>query len=533
MELQSKSLQSGQHRKFIHFFRDRPYLIEAGVILVTAVIAVMVAAEFNWFERFYEFSRAHDDWELDEIFIVFVVFSVGGLIFAIRRLKETEREVKARRAAEQVAHALARHDPLTGLANRRYFAEQIDSLLLKASDQRLAVIMLDLDGFKGANDIHGHAAGDKVLVEVAERLTEAADPQTVLARIGGDEFAILKPNVVSLDDLTVFAHRVVTALSEPYLADETAVSVTTSVGIALAPDDGKDAQDLVRRSDLALYRAKAAGRSQIAFFEPEMDAHVERRARLERELKTAIADDCIKLHYQPLVALDGDQLVGFEALARWTSPTLGAIGPNVFIGIAEECGMISTLGDHLLRKACCEAVTWPSDITLAFNISPLQLRDGTLGLRILSILSETGLSPRRLELEITESALVGESGLAQSVVDQLRSAGVRIALDDFGTGYATMSQLLALRFDGIKIDRSFVQGLTKDSESGIVVDAIISLAKGLGITTTAEGIEDSDQLASLRDSGCDLGQGYLLGRAIPPEELKSILHDRHQKIAVA
>lgn len=280
----------------------------------------------------------------------------------------------------------------------------------------------------------------------------------------------------------------------------------------------------MRRADLALYRAKAEGRSLIRFFEAAMDRHVERRAHIERDLRAAIADGTVAVHYQPLVSLEGNRIVGFEALARWSSPDLGSIAPSVFIAVAEECGLILELGDQMLRSACREAVRWPIDLTLAFNISPIQLRDPALGLRILSILGETGLNPHRLELEITESALIGDAELALEAIDALRGAGVHIALDDFGTGYATMSQLLSLRFDKIKIDKSFVDGLGSDPQSDVIVRATIGLAKGLGLTTTAEGIESPDQLASLRGHGCDQGQGYLFGRAIAAGDIPALLN---------
>ncbi len=257
-----------------------------------------------------------------------------------------------------------------------------------------------------------------------------------------------------------------------------------------------------------------------------MDAHVERRTTIERELRAAVAASQVEVHYQPLINLSGDRIIGFEALARWQSPALGALGPKVFIAIAEESGLIHRLGDQLLRTACREAATWPKDLTLAFNISPVQLRDPTLGLRILGILGETGLPPRRLELEITESAIVGDGPTARQMVDELRTAGVRIALDDFGTGYATMSQLLSFRFDKIKIDRSFVERLGGDNGSEVIVRAIIGLAKGLGLTTTAEGIETAAQLADLKADGCLEGQGYLFGKAIPASDIPNLLRKR-------
>jgi EAL domain-containing protein (putative c-di-GMP-specific phosphodiesterase class I) len=267
----------------------------------------------------------------------------------------------------------------------------------------------------------------------------------------------------------------------------------------------------------------AAGRSSLRFFEPEMDVVTERRALVERKLRAAIASDSLEPHYQPLVSLDGNRIIGFEALARWESASLGPVSPVDFIPMAEEIGLIGVLGEQLLRRACVEAKSWPADLTLSFNISAVQLHDPTFGLRVLSILGQTGLDPSQLEIEITESAAVENIGVAQKVIDDLRQAGVRIALDDFGTGYATMSQLLSLHLDKIKIDRSFVSRLREGDDSRVIVRAILGLAKGFGLITTAEGVEEDEQLAYLKANGCTEGQGYLFGRAVPAAQILDLL----------
>ena len=295
----------------------------------------------------------------------------------------------------------------------------------------------------------------------------------------------------------------------------------------MSPSDGTDPEILVQRADRALYRAKAEGRSCIRFFERDMDAHVERRILIETELRAAVAAKAIIPYYQPVVAFAGRRVVGFEALARWKSDKLGWVSPDLFIKVAEEIGLISELGDQLLRQACLDARTWPSELTLAFNISAVQLSDPTIGMRVLAILAETGFNPLRLELEITETALVDNMKIAQEITGRLRRAGVRIALDDFGTGYATLSQLLSLKLDRIKIDRSFVDRLGKDKESTTIIRAVLGLAGGFNLETTAEGIESEEQLASLTADGCLEGQGYLFSEAVAASDVHSLL-ESHQ-----
>ncbi len=387
----------------------------------------------------------------------------------------------------------------------------------------LAVLTLGLDSFKAVNDTHGHLAGDKALHEFAHKMSGILRDDIFLARIGGDEFAIVMPAIESLDDPANLAGRIVTTVAEGFLIENATVQFGVGIGIAIAPNDGSQTDELLKRADRALHRAKAAGRSCVRFFESDLDSLVERRIQIEQELRIAIASDLIRPHYQPLVSLDGNGIIGFEALARWESAALGYIAPDVFIPIAEDAGLIIPLGEQLFRRACLDAKSWPSDLTLSFNVSPIQLRDPAFGLQILSILGETGFSPLQLEIEITETALVENIAVAQRVISDLRQAGVRIALDDFGTGYATLSQLLSFQLDKIKIDRSFVSRLDDSDDSQVIIRAVLGLAKGFGLTTTAEGVEDSSQLAYLRASGCEEGQGYLFSKAVPAADIPALL----------
>jgi diguanylate cyclase (GGDEF)-like protein len=504
--------------------RIRRDQMDAVILFSMAVVAFVLSDYYDIPRHIFQFGMAHENWKIDDLIFVSFLLGIAWMVYGFRRYQDVSREIKARIRAELEARDLARHDPLTGLPNRRFFAEKLDEYLRGTSDtQQLAVLMLDLDGFKRVNDMHGHATGDKALSEFARRAAALLRAGSVFARIGGDEFAIIMSRINSLDDPTNLARRIAASVAEPLMIDNLAVELGVGVGIAIAPNDGSEPDKLVRRADRALYRAKEAGRSSVRFFEPEMDTHVERRIQIERDLRSAIASSAIVPHYQPLVSLDGDRIIGFEALARWESEASGYIPPDVFIPIAEETGLINVLGDQLFRRACLDANAWPAHFILAFNISPIQLRDPTIGLRILSILGQTEFSPRRLEIEITESALVENVEVVQTVIGDLRRAGVRIALDDFGTGYATLSQLLSFRLDKIKIDRSFVSHLDKSDESLVIVRAILGLAKGLGLTTTAEGVEDTGELACLKANGCAQGQGYLFSKAIPAAAIPALL----------
>jgi diguanylate cyclase (GGDEF)-like protein len=508
---------------------------DAIVLLVLGVITFLLADAYDLPPHLLQFGLDYADWEMDDLIFVVFMLSAAMMIYGFRRYKDLSREIEARTAAERDAREQARHDPLTGLPNRRFFEERLDENLAGVgATHRMAVFMLDLDGFKAVNDTYGHAAGDKALSEFSRRVSNVLRPGTFLSRIGGDEFAIIQPGIGSLDEATNLARHIAAAVAEPFVINGVTAEIGVGIGIAVAPDDGTEPEELVKRADRALYRAKAAGRSSVCFFEPEMDARVERRKQIERDLRTAVAADTIVPHYQPLVSLDGDsRIVGFEALARWQSESLGYIGPDVFIPIAEEIGLMPALSGQLLRRACLDTKAWPPTFTLAFNISPVQLRDPTVGLRILSILAETGFSPHRLEIEITESALVENIAVAQAVIDELRAAGIRIALDDFGTGYATLSQLLSFRLDKIKIDRSFVSHLNESHDGQVIIRAILGLAKGFGLTTTAEGIEDAAQLAYLKANGCTEGQGYLFSKAVPAADVPALLSGMRDNSAAA
>ena len=450
--------------------------------------------------------------ELDEIF---AILALGFALFSWSRLKAQRREIRRRIAAEQRARSLAMEDPLTGLANRRQFE---DALAAAAgapprTDGTHALFMLDMNGFKKINDVHGHPVGDEVLVEVGARLRQAVRDGDLVARLGGDEFAVLATHLAGPEAATGIARRMIELMDAPVVTGIVDHPVGAAIGIALMPQDG-DQDEVMRKADIALYRAKKEGRFALRFFEEEMDAQVRERDALERELRIAIDADAIRPCYQPQIDLATGAIVGFEALARWHHESLGDIPPTRFIPVADDCGLIGRLTDRLLRRACAEALHWPADVTLSFNLSPVQLRDTTLGLRLMTILAETGLPPQRLEIELTESALVRDLDNARQILGAIRETGVRIALDDFGTGYSSLYHLRAFKLDKIKIDRSFVETMTSDPESAAIVRALVGLGAGLSLDVIAEGVETREQEDALIAQGCARGQGFRFGEAV-------------------
>ncbi|MFE1599066.1 sensor domain-containing protein [Methylobacterium sp. ID0610] len=430
-----------------------------------------------------------------------------------------------KRAEAQIVH-MARHDALTGLPNRALFHEGLSEACGQAGGAT-AVLCLDLDRFKAVNDTLGHAVGDLLLKQVAARLTGAiarAAPAgtALLARLGGDEFALILRQT-SRGRAGDLGRILIDAVRPDYDIDGKRVSVGLSIGIALGPDDGTDPATLLRAADMALYRAKAAGRGTCCFFAAEMETAIQARRALELDLRLAVAAPQFELHFQPVLALATQRIAGFEALVRWRHPVRGLIPPSEFIPVAEETGLIVPLGEWVLRDACRQAVRWPDDIRVSVNLSPVQFRDAALAQAVLAILAETGLDPRRLELEITESVLLQDSAATLAILHDLQRQGVRIAMDDFGTGYSSLSYLRAFRFDKLKIDRSFVADLTERPDAVAIVRAVTSLGTSLGITTTGEGVETPEQLRHLREAGCTEVQGFLISPPVRADAVPAML----------
>jgi diguanylate cyclase (GGDEF)-like protein len=433
----------------------------------------------------------------------------------------THHDISDQRRSEAKIVHMALHDTLTGLPNRVLLNERLEQALSRIKrGELLGMHLLDLDHFKTVNDTLGHPMGDKLLTLTAARLKKVAADTGTIARMGGDEFAILQGNITRPADAISLARRVIAALAEPYELDGDSVVIGTSIGIAVGPMDGSAPDQLIRNADLALYRAKGDGRGTFRFFEPEMDAHMQARRVMENDLRRALGTEEFELHYQPIVNLERNEISGFEALMRWRHPLNGMVSPDTFIPLAEEIGFIIPLGEWVLREACRTAARWPGEFKIAVNLSPVQFRHPGLVQVVTGALAASGLPATRLELEITETALLEDSKSTLSMLYELRALGVRIAMDDFGTGYSSLSYLQSFPFDKIKIDRSFVKGIAESVGSLNIVRAVTALANGLGMITTAEGVETEEQLATIRAEGCTEMQGYVFSPPLPLEEIE-------------
>ncbi|MGL6061365.1 MAG: bifunctional diguanylate cyclase/phosphodiesterase [Bradyrhizobium sp.] len=441
----------------------------------------------------------------------------------IRYIVNVVNDVTERRHAdEKIAH-LAHYDPLTDLPNRVMFREQMERELQKVSrGEQFALLYIDIDEFKGINDSLGHHVGDELLKAVAARIRSCIREGDLIARLGGDEFAVIQIGVKGINDVLDFVARIRDALRQPFQCLGHHLSSDASIGIVLAPQDGTDADQLIKNADLAMYGAKADGRRTYRFFEPAMDGDAKARLALEQDLRQALTNGGFEIHYQPLVDLRSDRVTGCEALVRWRHPERGTISPATFIPVAEDTGLIVELGEWVLRTACVEAASWPEHVRLAVNVSPVQLREPTLSLKVASALAASGLPANRLELEITEAVLIGDDNTALAILHELKAIGVRIALDDFGTGYSSLSYLKRFPFDKIKIDRCFITDITEADGSSVIVQAVVNIAASRNMTTVAEGVETLQQKELLRALGCTQMQGFLFSGARPSAELRSL-----------
>jgi diguanylate cyclase (GGDEF)-like protein/PAS domain S-box-containing protein len=434
------------------------------------------------------------------------------------------RDLQLRKEAERHIHYLAHHDTLTSLPNRGHFNDRIDEeVAALTGGESLAVLCLDLDRFKEVNDLFGHAAGDKVLQTVASRVSAVLGERQMMARLGGDEFAILMPGVSSPAAVSRLAESVLAALHTTSDAPEIN-GISMSIGIALCPDDASDRQALLSHADTALYRAKADGRNTYRFFEARMGNEIRERRLIEHDLRLAIARNELRLVYQPQLDIRNNTIAGFEALLRWKHPKRGEISPTVFIPMAEETGTILEIGTWVLKAACRDAATWTQPLTVAVNVSAVQLYNADFVQELHQILLETGLPPHRLEIEITETALVRDFTRALTCLRQVKALSIGIAMDDFGTGYSSLSNLRAFPFNKIKIDASFIKSVNSNEQAATIVRAVLGLGRGLGLPVLAEGVETEAELQFLKNERCDEVQGYLIGRPAAIDSFRNLTH---------
>jgi diguanylate cyclase (GGDEF)-like protein len=461
----------------------------------------------------------------------------NGNIFKIRHRPmpdggwvATHEDITEQRRSELRIEHMAHDDALTGLANRVLLNTHLEQALVRSPLGEVPTLHhLDLDLFKTVNDTLGHPAGDQLLKIVADRLRNLVRSCDTIARMGGDEFAIVQTAVANPAEATALAQRIIKSISEPYDIDGHKAVIGASIGIAVGPIDGSTPDELLRNADLALYRAKEDGRGTFRLFEPDMDLRMQARRVMEQDLRKALPAGEFELYYQPVVNLANNEMTGLEALIRWNHPERGLITPNAFIPLAEEIGFIVPIGEWVIRQACTAAAGWPEDLRVAVNISAVQFRSPGLVNTIVSALAASGLHPGRLEIEITETVLLQDKNSTLSTLHQLRSLGVRIAMDDFGIGYSSLTYLKCFPFDKIKIDRSFVQDITENIGSLNIVRAIATMAHGMGITATAEGVETIEQRDKITSEGCTEMQGFLFSRPLPISEIKRLFPSERKR----
>ena len=457
-----------------------------------------------------------------EAFMAFVTGLAVLILFAMAMpMTMVWRKSKQRELAERRLQDMAHRDPLTRLANRTHFRERLGKALSAAAagEQVTALFWLDLDRFKTINDALGHPIGDALLCQVAARLKHSLGEGNTVARLGGDEFALIQTDCSGEEEASRLAEKLIKVLAVPFDVEGHHVVIGVSIGIVFAPRDGQGVDDLLKKADIALYRAKDSGRSTYRFFKPDMEARSVVRHSLEEDLRLAINNGKLRLHYQPQVSLTSGRIVGFEALLRWYHPRFGHMPPHEVVGLAEETGLIMPLGFWALKQATVDATTWPEDVSVSVNISAVQFRHTNLVDLVGDALNMSGLAPDRLDLEITESILMEDGRNTVNKLRKLRRLGIHLAMDDFGTGYSSLNRLRHLPFDRLKVDRSFVSELGGNREDAAIVHAIITLGKSLGMQVIAEGVETDAQLAQLHGENCDIGQGYYFGRPVPASEI--------------
>ncbi len=496
--------------------RDAAALVFVGIILFVG------ARWLDLYEKLVAFLNQHEFLEADELFVALLITGILGFVFGYRRLHDLKQEVAHRRRAERDVSWIAAHDPLTRLPNRIGLKQQVERLREegKAGKPHMAMV-IDIQGFKQINDVHGNEIGDEILAAVADRLRDVFIG-CYLFRLGGDQFYVAQESSIT-KDWEKLARRAIKQVAEPIEIVSRYYEVSAFVGMARYPDDAANIKYLLRCALSAVSAAKREQSREPKWFDTAIDEATAKYAELDKQLRAALKSGDVCPYYQPMIDLTSGRIIGFEALARWRRPDGSFVSPSEFIPLAEETGMIGELSQVLFTQACRDAAKWPRGIRLSFNVSPAQFSNRNFGRQMLDTLAETGLSPAQLEVEITESMFVKDVQLVGVLLDELREAGVHIAIDDFGTGYSSLSQLSRLRFDKLKIDRSFVSSFLDDARQAMIVRAMIGLGRGLGMKTIAEGIEETSQAETLQLLGCHQGQGFLFSRAVPAEQAMGML----------
>ncbi len=472
----------------------------------------------------HEFGRVEAQVSLGSVAAHTLLVAMFAAVFGIASFVVLRRfPLRALQEALEEVNYLASHDQLTDLPNRTLFHDRLQQALADGERRgtRVAILCLDLDHFKDVNDSLGHSMGDELLQQVTTRLRNLLRKSDTLARLGGDEFAIVQTSADSLEDAATLAQRIIEAVAHPFSLNGHDVSISSSVGITVFPDDHCSADHLLRHADLALYRAKSEGRGTFCFFEEEMNIQLQRRKALERDLRTAISEEQFELFYQPQIGLNDDQVAGVEALIRWHHPERGIISPDMFIPLVEETGLIIPITEWALRQACSQAKDW-ADLRVAVNLSPAAFKHPDLIGLVSGILEDTQLDPARLEIEITETSLMQDTQKTLATLRGLKDLGIQVAMDDFGTGYSSLSYLQRFPFDKIKIDRSFIANISDQKEKGAIIEAIIKMSQSLGMVTNAEGVETDDQASFLIGQGCDQVQGFYYAHPMRAAEISAI-----------
>lgn len=501
-------------RRFSMFVvRNRVKIFDLGFVLISLAVAGLLAFEVDIFVTEGSVTRRQETVELNELLALTALVLFGALFYTWRRAREHQRENDRRLEAEREVLSLAMHDPLTGLPNRRKFDEALRAALNTppTAPEAHAVFMLDLNGFKKINDLHGHPTGDQVLAHVGARLMRAVRDGDLVARLGGDEFAVLARNLAGEEAATSIAMRIIEALEPPVVIGGARHSVGSAIGAALAPQDTLEREEIMRMADVALYRAKAEKVSALRFFEPEMDARLRERDALESALRAAVAGDTIDVRFKPSTDAATGAVTAFEAVPCWDHPDLGPLTADRFLPMAQESGLLTRLTDQLLRKAFVAAAQWPPSVRLAINVEAAQLKEATFGLRLLHSLAAADLAPNRVDLEIDEGALIRDAEVMQALLSPLRDAGVSIVADHFGTGYADLQNLHRLQLDRIKIDPSFVEAMLSDRRAAVMVKGLIGIAQGLNLTIMADGVSTEAQRQALASQGCQTFQDQSAG----------------------